>query len=165
MRIPSCFTLVVAALAFAACGKDAGTSGGYGASSGGAGDAAGTTQASGAGAGSGKSCGGGGSGYGGGTAPAAPAPVAAVKVVEIRNMAFVPATLTVKVGESVRWVNRDRMPHSATRDAGEPRFDTGSLSHAEESQPVTFSTESGTAGFAYVCSFHGSMRGTVIVTK
>lgn len=77
--------------------------------------------------------------------------------VEIQNFAFSPATLTVKVGDTVTWVNQDSVGHSATADDGS--FDTGVLSQGE-SNTVTF-TEAGT--FGYHCTPHPNITGTVIV--
>lgn len=37
-------------------------------------------------------------------------------VVEIRNLKFVPADIVVKVGDTIKWVNRDIVPHTATAD-------------------------------------------------
>lgn len=34
--------------------------------------------------------------------------------VEIRGMQFVPASLTVKVGDTVVWTNHDVLPHTVT---------------------------------------------------
>ena len=164
--------LTFLALALVGCGDDKGKAGTT-STSGGAGGTARAPAPAAPGTGSSSSCGAGDSYGGGGTAtptPATPAtppasPSAAVKVVEIRNMQFVPATLTIKAGDSVKWVNRDRAPHTATRDSGDPRFDTGNLSKDQESKAVTFSAESGAEGFDYVCTIHDGMRGKVIVTK
>src|SRR5438105_13999614 len=46
--------------------------------------------------------------------------------IEIKDFAFSPATLTVKVGDTVTWTNQDSAPHSATAD--DSSFDTGVLS-------------------------------------
>lgn len=77
--------------------------------------------------------------------------------VEIKDFAFSPATLTVKVGDTVTWVNQDSVGHSATADDGS--FDTGVLSQGE-SNTVTF-TEAGS--FPYHCTPHPNITGTVIV--
>ncbi len=79
------------------------------------------------------------------------------KAVDIKNFAFAPATITVKVGDSISWTNNDSMPHSASSDNGS--FDTGIL-QTGQSKSITF-TKAGT--FTYHCSVHGSMKGTVIV--
>src|SRR5690348_16933901 len=40
------------------------------------------------------------------------APTSATKTVEIKNYAFSPATLTVNVGDTVTWTNKDTAPHT-----------------------------------------------------
>lgn len=75
--------------------------------------------------------------------------------VKIENYAFDSATITVSVGTTVTWENYDSVPHTVTGDG----FDSGTLQNGK-----TFSytfTEPGT--YAYKCSIHPSMKGTVIV--
>lgn len=88
---------------------------------------------------------------------AAGAVLAADGSVTIANFAFDPATVTVNVGDSVTWTNQDSTAHTAT--AGGGSFDTGSIG-AGQTATVTFDT-AGT--FAYVCSIHPQMAGTVVV--
>jgi plastocyanin len=83
--------------------------------------------------------------------------VAADASVTIANFAFDPATVTVNVGDSVTWTNDDGTAHTAT--AGDGSFDTGNIGGGQ-SATVTFDT-AGT--FAYVCSIHPQMAGTVVV--
>lgn len=77
--------------------------------------------------------------------------------VGIENFAYSPSTITVKVGDSVTWTNKDGVGHSATAD--DNSFNTGVLSQ-NQSGSVTFS-KAGT--YPYHCSVHPSMHGTVIV--
>jgi plastocyanin len=77
--------------------------------------------------------------------------------VTIASFAFDPATVTVDVGDSVTWTNNDSTAHTAT--AGDGSFDTGNIA-AGVSATVTFDT-AGT--FAYVCSIHPQMTGSVVV--
>lgn len=77
--------------------------------------------------------------------------------VQITNFSFSPATLIIKVGETVTWTNQDGIGHSATAD--DKSFDTGILSQGK-SGTITFS-KAGT--YTYHCSIHPSMRGTIIV--
>jgi len=85
------------------------------------------------------------------TAPGAPA-------VEIAGFAFGPPDLTVAVGSSVTWTNKDSTAHTATADDGS--FDCGIIS-AGQSFTFTFST-AGT--FAYHCKIHSNMVGKITVT-
>lgn len=75
----------------------------------------------------------------------------------IENFAFKPATLTVKSGTKVTWVNRDDVPHTA--DDAEHRFKSGTLDTDGE-----FSFSFATAGtYNYFCALHPKMTGQIIV--
>lgn len=63
--------------------------------------------------------------------------------------------LTVSVGTTVTWVNKDGAPHTVT---GGP-LDSGTLNR-NDSYSFTF-TEPGT--YEYICAFHPSMKHTIIV--
>lgn len=80
--------------------------------------------------------------------------------VTVEGFTFGPGTVTVAVGDAVTWTNNDSAPHTATSGSAAPEaFDTGTLEQGE-SATVVFDTP-GT--YDYVCRFHASMRGTVIV--
>lgn len=79
------------------------------------------------------------------------------KSVTISNYSFSPATLTIKVGDTVTWTNQDSMSHSATAD--DKSFDTGLLGQGNAGK-ITFK-KAGT--YKYHCSVHPNMRGTIIV--
>jgi plastocyanin len=101
-----------------------------------------------------------GGGDGGGKSAAAGSQGAAARsvTVRIRSFKFMPPTVTVKAGGSVRWVNGDRAPHTASAQGGQG-FDTGTL-QTGAAKGVTFAR----AGrYPYVCQFHPFMKGTVIV--
>jgi plastocyanin len=83
--------------------------------------------------------------------------VAADGSVSIEGFAFSPSTVTVKVGDSVTWTNNDSAPHTATADDGS--FDTEQFGNGESST-LTFSTA---GSFAYHCTIHPQMHGTVVV--
>jgi plastocyanin len=88
---------------------------------------------------------------------AAPTALAADAAVSIRDFAFSPRTVEIRVGESVTWTNHDSVAHTATgrNDA----FDTGLLEEGE-SYSVTF-VRAGT--YRYICTPHPNMTGTVVV--
>ena len=70
---------------------------------------------------------------------------------------FLPDPLTVKAGDSIVWVNNDYFPHTATSQAG--GFDS---SRMEAGTSWTF--KAATKGdFAYTCTFHPTMKGTLRV--
>lgn len=79
-------------------------------------------------------------------------------VVEIVDFAFSPAKLEIKAGDIVKFINRDKVKHSATSD--DNIFDTTLLGQDEE-KPVTFD-QAGT--FTYYCSPHPAMQGTIVVS-
>ncbi|HEY9518613.1 MAG TPA: cupredoxin family copper-binding protein [Gemmatimonadales bacterium] len=91
-------------------------------------------------------------------APRSPAPVPRSHLIEIRGMAFQPAELTVMRGDTVVWINRDIVPHTATA-SGKRGWDTGTLNQAEPGRVVL--RDAGTVH--YVCQLHPTMRGTLIV--
>ncbi len=98
-------------------------------------------------------------GGGSGAPPAASTsskPVAGNSVT-ISNFAFSPATVTVAVGTTVTWTNKDSVAHTVTSDTG--AFDSGNLS-----PNGTYSYKFTTSGtFPYHCGIHTYMKGTVIV--
>lgn len=78
-------------------------------------------------------------------------------MVTIADFAFRPPSITVRAGQTVTWANSGPSSHTAT--AGDGSFDTGVLrSGASASHRFT---SAGT--FAYVCSIHPRMHGTVRV--
>jgi plastocyanin len=79
--------------------------------------------------------------------------------VHIHNYAFVPATLTIPIGGTVRFVNDDDEPHTAT--AFDKSFDSKGLD-TNDSYTHTF-TSAGTV--RYFCTLHPMMRGTIVVKK
>ncbi|VVB85428.1 Cupredoxin-like domain protein [uncultured archaeon] len=82
--------------------------------------------------------------------------VAAVNAVDIKSTTFDPAIITVPIGTTVTWTNRDTVPH-IVRGSG---FDSGSLDPGQ-----TFSrTFSTTGSYDYGDPSHPSMSGTVVVT-
>jgi plastocyanin len=82
---------------------------------------------------------------------------AATSAVNIQNSAFAPSSTTIKVGDTVTWTNRDAFSHTSTSDTG--AWDTGVIT-AGASGSFVF-TSAGT--FAYHCSIHAFMKGTVVV--
>ena len=86
-----------------------------------------------------------------------PAAVAATThTVAMDGTRFTPETLTVKRGDRVVWMNKDPFPHTAT---AVPTFDSKSIAAGHSWSYVA--SESGE--FAYVCTLHPGMKGTLIV--
>lgn len=86
-----------------------------------------------------------------------PTVLAADRAVAIRDFAFSPRSVTIRVGDSMTWTNRDSVAHSATARNGS--FDTGLLDEGA-SRSVRF-TVAGT--YRYLCTPHPDMTGTVVV--
>lgn len=77
--------------------------------------------------------------------------------VEIRGFQYAPATLAVKVGDLVLWKNADLVPHTASAKGTD--LETGSLGVNGTGRYTA--RRKGT--FAYVCAFHPTMKGTLVV--
>src|SRR6266478_2391095 len=82
---------------------------------------------------------------------------AATSAVNIQNSAFAPASVTVRVGDTVTWTNRDAFSHTSTSDTA--AWDTGVIA-AGTSHSFTFT---GAGTYAYHCSIHTCMKGTIVV--
>jgi plastocyanin len=87
-------------------------------------------------------------------ATAAPKPV--TRTVVIEGTAYAPASLTVRRGDTVVWVNKDPFPHTATAQGA---FDSQGIP-AGKSWRLTTRT---TGEFAYICTFHPNMKATLVV--
>ena len=92
-----------------------------------------------------------------GHAVAADAPKAAMHMVAIDGTAFQPTALTVKVGDSIVWVNKDPFPHTVTSATG--GFDSHEIASGKSWQYTA--TKKGE--FSYICVFHPTMKATLKV--
>ena len=95
-----------------------------------------------------------------------PPPTGQVMVV-MRNIAFNPPGITIRVGQTVVWQNQDTAPHTTTSGTCPggvctpmPGWDSGTLNPGQ-----SFSHTFTTAGtFPYFCRIHGAMmQGSVVV--
>ena len=75
--------------------------------------------------------------------------------VTIESMRFQPETLTVAAGDTVVWVNKDLVPHTATSKTG--GFDSKTI-QAGQSWKHTVRTK---GDIAYLCTFHPTMKATL----
>jgi len=81
---------------------------------------------------------------------------AGTHTVVIENLRFVPETLEIRRGDTVVWVNRDLVPHTAT---AEGRFDSGNLA-----PKASWRHRFDAAGtLAVVCRYHPTMKAQVVV--
>jgi plastocyanin len=78
--------------------------------------------------------------------------------VEMKGIAFAPAQIKVRVGDTVEWRNNDIVAHTATAKEAGFAFDVnlspGSIGRVGMNQPGTF---------GYVCRFHPNMKGEIVV--
>ena len=72
--------------------------------------------------------------------------------VTIEGMRFQPEMLTVERGDTIVWVNKDLVPHTATSKVG--NFDS-KLIEAGKSWKYTVRKK---GDFAYICTFHPTMK-------
>ena len=84
---------------------------------------------------------------------------AATAEIRIDNFSFGPAALTVPVGTTVTWTNRDDIPHTVV-SGDDPKAFKSKVLDTDEKFSFTFS-KAGT--YSYFCSIHPKMTGKVIV--
>jgi plastocyanin len=87
----------------------------------------------------------------------AKAPQAASAEVKVDNFSFGPATLTVAVGTTVTWTNRDDIPHTVVST---DKVFKSKVLDTDEKFSFTFA-KAGT--YPYFCSIHPKMTGSVVV--
>ena len=78
-----------------------------------------------------------------------------IEIVTIKNFVFSPATLTIKAGSTVKWVNQDSVAHIIKADL----FNSPTLNNGN-SYEFTFNTP---GQYDYTCGIHPSMKGKIIV--
>ena len=83
--------------------------------------------------------------------------------VSMKDIQFVPESITAKVGEKITWTNDDSVAHTVTKEKGfkgkGPESDT-----VDPGQTYTFTpTKAGT--IPYFCQIHPNQKGTIIVTR
>jgi plastocyanin len=84
-------------------------------------------------------------------------PAGANAEVKIDNFSFGPETLTVTVGMTVTWTNRDDIPHTVVSTDGVFK---SKVRDTDEKFSYTFA-KAGT--YPYYCSVHPKMTGKVVV--
>ena len=92
-----------------------------------------------------------------GTASAQKGKAGSAHTVVIAGTAYRPATLTVKVGDTITWKNNAPFAHTVT--SGKGRFDSKDIAagHAWTYRATR------TGEFPYLCTLHRTMKGTLIV--
>ena len=83
-------------------------------------------------------------------------PQPGIHEVEIKKFQFKPATLTIRQGDRVRWINRDMVPHRVA-DSGQKRW------HSHDMAPEGFFSTKIADSTAYVCTLHPGMKANIVV--
>ena len=68
-----------------------------------------------------------------------------------------PPVVTVRQGDTVVWVNKDLVPHTATAEGR--AFDSAEIAASKTWRYVA--ARRGT--FSYICTYHPTMKGTLVV--
>ena len=80
----------------------------------------------------------------------------------MQNIAFSPASMTVAVGTTVKWTNKDNTTHNVI--SGTPGNSSGLFNSGDLSMNGEFTFTFNQAGtFPYFCSHHAGMTGTILV--
>lgn len=77
----------------------------------------------------------------------------------IKDNAFDPILLGIKVGDTITWINKDSYDHTVKASNGE--FDSGTIAKGAEFS-FTFTKE---GKYEYFCTIHTFMTGTINVFK
>lgn len=81
----------------------------------------------------------------------------AANEVWIQSSTFTPSSITVPVGTKITWTNKDGIAHTVTSNTN--IFNSGNMNNN-----AIFSYTFLTAGtYAYHCTYHSNMTGTVVV--
>lgn len=76
--------------------------------------------------------------------------------IEMKEVAFAPAQVTVRTGDAVEWANGGIVAHTATSNEG--GFDVNVLPGRKGSAVMTRP-----GMFSYTCRYHPNMKGQVVV--
>jgi|SRR3989338_2492164 len=80
------------------------------------------------------------------------------KTIEISNFVFSQEELTLKVGDTVTWINKDNVKHTVTSDSGNEL--ASEILSNQKSYSHTFNSP---GEYTYHCSLHPNMKAKVIV--
>jgi plastocyanin len=95
-----------------------------------------------------------------GGSTATPAASGNTVTIAMKNIQFAPKDVTVKEGQTVKWVNQDTVDHNVTAKSG------ASFKSDLFGNGGTYEWKADKAGTVqYVCTVHPGMTGTLNVTK
>ncbi len=78
--------------------------------------------------------------------------------ITISNFMFVPMSLSVSPGATVKVTNKDSVTHTITASGGQ--FNTGNIA---QNQTKTFTAPRTPGTYHYICNIHQYMMGTITV--
>ena len=78
--------------------------------------------------------------------------------IEMQNMRFGPVPANIKAGDTIVWVNRDIVPHTAT--ARDLSFDVVVASRRSATTVVRRA-----GAIAFYCRYHPGMRGNLVAAR
>ncbi len=88
-----------------------------------------------------------------------PADSVSTHVIEIHKMKFQTKILNVQIGDTITWINKDIVPHTAT--ASDRSWDSGRLKKGENfSLTITDKTS-----LEYFCFYHRQMKAKLVLTS
>ena len=76
--------------------------------------------------------------------------------VTIEKMVFTPAEITLKAGDTVEWINKDILAHTATVN--------GRWEVMIPAKKTVSTTMNDVGAISYYCRFHPNMKGKIAVT-
>lgn len=77
-------------------------------------------------------------------------------IVVIKGLKFLPSELTIRKGDTVKWINKDLIKHDVTEEAGKTWTSGEMENEAIYKMAITENTD-------YFCSLHVVMKGKLIV--
>ena len=84
--------------------------------------------------------------------------------VQMKSITFEPKEISIKVGDSIQWINTYLTDHSATSfdaEKSETKFDTGMIRPKKSSEKIIFKS---VGNYFYNCKVHGkTMTGKISV--
>jgi plastocyanin len=105
-------------------------------------------------------CGGGNDNGGGSSSSSSGSSSGETVTIDLKNIKFAPQDATVKVGQTVKWVNQDTVDHDVSAKSGAD-FKSDLFGNGK-----SFEWKADKAGtVSYVCTVHPGMVGTLKVTQ
>ena len=82
-----------------------------------------------------------------------------IHILEITNLQFIPAEITVDVGDTIKWKNNDIIPHTATAD--DKSWDSMLIEPGKEWELIV----EGNTFTSYFCVYHPGMKASIRINE